>query len=355
LSKHAFGTPEDYLTLDEDVPRAAYEITASVSSLEDKLEDLRRIAFENSSGSSRTSAATTGEGNYISNPLERYLDLIRPSPVPGMGGESGAGADSQRAPGVSTRDQLTFDDNSRSAIPKVRPHSSYASDLPHGRSTSDSAPYEHPSAPHLEPEPDAMISSAAGLPRQFGRQPVASAHWQIQPGPTSSLPQDQAHSYYSAGPGRTPQSYNRWMASGPEPEYSQGTSGQQGRDAQEQYAGHQHTTQPDSRSGGSISLSGQIEATQLVGTYPQGASGYPPGQHQLFLPSEREHVSTFAPSMQPAQRNTEQIPESLRQRRLRLYQMTERLLQDQLQDAQELRMQSEVRAPTLNPQQVRPE
>jgi glycogenin glucosyltransferase len=311
------------------------------------LEDLRRIAIEGFSGFSRSSASTTGEGNYISLPLEGRLDLMRPRPGPGMGGESGAGEDGQRAPGASARDLLTFDDNAGPATPKVRPHSFYASDLPHGRSTSDSAPYEHPSAPHLDPEPGAMISFASGLPRQ----PVASARWQIQPGPTSSLPQDQARSYYSAG-------YNPWTSSGPEPQYSQGTGGRHVRDVQEQYASHQHTIQSDSGTGGSISLSGQIEGAQPVGIYPQGVPEYPHGQHQLFLPFERD-VSTFAASMQPAQRNTEQIPESQRQRGLSqesVYQITQRLPQTyQTQDAQEPRVQGELRAPNFDAQQVHPE
>ena len=252
LSRHAFGSREDYTH--EDMPQAAHTSTStrheaewdqgsnvtafgalgvpttSVSSPEDKLEDkleyLRRIAIENSSRTSkRTSAPTTGEGNYISHPLETYLDLIRPRPVPGVDGESGAGADGQPAPRVSTGDELTFDDNSRSAIPNVRPHSSYASD-----------------------------------------------------------------------------------------------------------------------------------AAQLVGTHPQGASEYPPGQHQLFLPSEREHGSKFAASMQPAQRNTKQIPESQRRRRLlqESYQITQSLLETyQAQVAQEL--QGENQAPDSDAQQVGPE
>ena len=317
------------------------------------LGDLRRIAIEGFSGSSRSSASTTGDGNYISLPLEGRLDLMRPRPGPGMGGESGAGANGQRAPGASARDQLTFDDNAGPATPKVRPHSFYASDLPHGRSTFDSAPYGHSSAPHLEPEPDAMISSASGLPRQLGRQPVASAsaRWQIQPGPTPSLLQDEARSYFSAG-------YNPWTPSGPEPQYSQGTSGQQVRDVQEQYARHQHAIQSDRGIGGSISLSGQIEGARPVGAYPQGAPGYPHGQHQLFLPSERD-VSTFAASMQPAQRNTEQIPESQRQRGLpqeSVYQIMQKLPQRyQARDAQEPRVQGELRAPKFDAQQVHPE
>ena len=265
LSKHAFGVPEDYLTLDEDIPQAAYTSTStrheavwdqgsnvtasgalgvpttSASTPEDKLEDLRRIgiAIENSSGLSRTSAATMGEGNYTGLPLERFLDLIRPRPVPGMGAESGAGADGQRVPDVSTE----------SAIPNVRPRSSYASE-------------------------------------------------------------------------------------------------------------HQRTTQSDSGAGGSVSLSGQIEAAQPVGTYPQGTSGYPPGKHQLVLSSEREHVSTFAASMQPAQRNTKQIPESESERRRRLlresYRITQGLLQTyQAQVAQEL--QGDDRARILDAQRARPE
>ena len=53
---------------------------------------------------------------------------------------------------------------------------------------------------------------------------------------TSSVPQDQARRYFSAGPSRPPQSYNPWMPTGSEPEYSQSTSGRQVRDVQEQCA-----------------------------------------------------------------------------------------------------------------------
>ena len=314
------------------------------------LEDLRRIAIEGfagfSSSSKTTSAATTGEGNYISLPLEGRLDLMRPRPGPGMGGESGASVEEQRAPGASARDQL---DNSGSATPKVQPHPFYAGDLPYGRSASDSAPYELPSVPHFDLEPDAPASD---LYRQFGRQPAASTRWQIQPGPTSSLPQDQARSYYTAGPSDPPQSYNPWMPSGSELEYSQGTSGRQVPfpDVQEQYARHQHTTKSESGTGGSISPTGQIEGARPVGTFPQGASGYSHGQHQVFLPFERERVTTFADPRRTAQSNTERIPELQRQRgppRESVYQVTPQTYQ--AQGALELR------APNFDAQQVHPE
>ena len=320
------------------------------------LEDLRRIAIEGFSGfsssSKTTSAATTGEGDYISLPLEGRLDLMRPRPGPGMGGESGAKAEEQRAPGASARDEL---DNAGSSTPNVRPYPFYAGDLPHSHSTSDPA-YEHPFVPHFDPEPDATISSASGLYRQLGRQPVASARWQIQPGPTSTLPQDLARSYYTAGSSHPPQSYDPRIPSGSELEYSQSTSGRQVPDIQGQYAGHRHTTQSESRIGGSVSLSGQIEGARPVGTYPQGASGYPHGQHQLFLPFEREHALTFAASRRSAQSDPEQMPESLGQRgppQGSVYEVTPQRYQ--AQDAQELHAQGEVPAPDFGAQQVHTE
>ena len=294
------------------------------------LEDLRRIAIDGFSGVSSvsgTSAATTGEGSYISLPLEGRLDLMRPRPGPGTGGESGASADGQRAPDPSTRSQLTFDDNAGSATPKVS------------------------SGPHFHPDLNAMISSALGLPRQW-EHPAASSRWQIQPGPTSSLPQDQPRSYYSAEPSHLPQSYNAWMPSGSEPGDSQVSSGRQG-----QYVGLQHTTQIDDGAGGPNLVSGRIEGAQPVGTYPQGASVYPHGQHQLFLP---EQVSALAESGRSVQSDIEQIQELLRQRGLHesVYQTTQRLLQAyqaQEQNATETHVQGEVRASGFDAQQVHPE
>ncbi len=333
--------------------------TSSVLSL----EDLRRIAIEGFSGVSslsRTSAPTTDEGSYISLPLEGRLDLMRPRSGPEVGGESGAGADRQRAPDASVRGQLTFDDNAGSTTPQVRPHLFYASNLPHDRSTSDSAPYEVPSGPHFHPDPDGLISSVSDLLRQWGH-PEASARWQIQPGPPSTLPQDQARSYFSAGPSHPPQSYNAGVPSGSEPGDARGMGGRQVRDIQGQYAGVQHTTQLDGGAGRPILLSGRTEEVQPVGSYPQGVSVYPHGQHQLFLPFEREQVSTSAVSGQPAQSNVEQILESLRQRGLPqelVYQITQRLQQTyqaQEQNTQEPHVQGEVRGPDFNAQQVHPE
>jgi glycogenin len=301
------------------------------------LEDLRRIAIEGFSGVSsvsRTSAATTGEGSYISLPLEGRLDLMRPRPGPGTGGESGASADGQRAPDTNARGQLTFDNN------------------------AGSAPYDVSSGPHFHPDLNAMISSASGLPRQW-ENPAASARWPIQPGPTSSLPQDQARSHYSAEPSHPPQSYNAWMPSGSEPGDSQVSSGRQVRDIQGQYVGLQHTTQIDGGAGGPILRSGRIEGAQPVGTYPQGASVYPHGQHHL-LPFEGEQVSALAESRRSVQSNIEQIQESLRQRGLQesVYQITQGLLQAyqaQEQNVTETHVQGEVRASGFDAQQVHPE
>lgn len=316
------------------------------------LEDLRRIAIEGFSGvssASRTSDATTGEGSYLSLPLEGRLDLMRPRPGPGMGGESSAGADGQRAPG-----QLTFDDNAGSATPKVRPHLFYAPDLPHDRSTSDSTPFEVPSGPHFHPDLDAMISSASasGLLRQW-EHPTALARWQDQPGPTSPSLQDQARTYYSAGPSYPPHGYDAWMPSGSKPGDSQLSSGRQVRDIQGQYVGPQHTTQIDGGAGEPILLSGRIEGAQPVGTYPQGA--YLHGQH-LILPFEREQVSGHTESGLSVKSNMEQVQESLRQLGLQesVYQRLLHAYQAQGQNATESHVQGEVRASGFDPQQVHP-
>ena len=280
------------------------------------LEDLRRIAIEGFSGvssASTTSAAIAGEGSYISLPLGGRLDLMRPRPGPAVGGESGAGGGGQPAPDASARRQLTFDDKAGSTTPKVRPYLFYAADLPHDRLNSDSTPYEVPSGPHFDPDLIPMISSASGLPRQW-EHPAASARWQIQPGPTSSLPQDQARSYYSAGPSHPPQSDNAWMPSRSEPGDSQVSSGRQVR---------------------------HIQGAQPVGTYPQGASVYPHGQHQHF---GREQVSGLAESRRSVQSGLQDSE----------YQMAQ-AYQAQEQKIPGTYVQGEVRASGFDAQQVHPE
>jgi glycogenin glucosyltransferase len=294
------------------------------------LEDLRRIAIEGFSGISRTVTATMGEGasegKYISLPLEGRLDLMRPRPEPEKEDESGASADGLQVPGAGAGDQHTFDDRAGSLTPRMRPISFYVSDPAHDRPSSDSAPYE-PHAPHFGPELGATVFFASDLSSvQTGWQPAAAAHRQIQLGPTSTFSQDQARSYYSAGPSGSPPLNYAWVPSQSGPEYSQGISDRQVRDVQGPYIGPQHATQSG---GGTFPESGQIEGTMPGGTYPQGALGIPHG-HRHFLPSERGHVSTSAVTWRPPLGDAEQILGSPQQHRLPLepvYQVTQRQLQ----------------------------
>ncbi|KAI0308166.1 hypothetical protein B0F90DRAFT_1833249 [Multifurca ochricompacta] len=146
-------------------------VVPATSSL--SLEDLRRVAIEGFSGvggNSRTSFASSGEGNYTSLPLEGRLDLMRPRPIPTKDHESNADAEKQQASNSGSGERLAFDDNAGSSTPKARPSS-----------------------------------------------------------------------YYSAGPGH-PQTYNSLMPNAPSrstPEYPQGTSDAQIRDAQWTSTGQQ--------------------------------------------------------------------------------------------------------------------
>jgi len=345
------------------IPQAAYALTryeavwdqaapvvpaSSGSAL--SLEDLRQIAIEGFSGisgvsgSSRIPSATTGEGAYISLPLEGRLDLIRPRPGPETerDRESHATLDEQPALGTSAGD---FDYDAGSSTPKAQPSSFYVSNLPHDRPTSDSGPYDS------GPDPGAIIFPASGPPWLAGAQLAAAARWQIQPGPTSSLPQDQTRSYYSAG--LPSQGYDRWIPSGFVPEYSQGTDDGQVQDEQGQYPGSQHASQLAGGVLKSFPQSGQIEGTLPVGTYPQPFAGQPHGQRHLFLPSEREHVSAFAAPRQTPQISTEHIPGLPPHRGLpqgAIHQVTQR--PPQTHTAQDSRRFHEAQTPSLGAQQV---
>ena len=283
---------------------------------------------------------------------------MRPRPGLEKGHESGA----------SARDQLTFDDSARSSTPNAGHSPFYVADLPHDRPTSDSAPYEFPSALHFGPEPGTTISPGLGSPQQAGMQPAAAARWQIQPGPTSPLPQDLARSYYSAEPSHPPpQSYSPWVLSESVSEYhSQSTSNRQVPDFQGSFVGQQQgtsdrhvpgvrgpitgrqqVTQSDGEIRRSIPQSGQFEGTLPVGTHLQGPSGLPYGHRQFFLPFEPEYVSTSAAPTRPTQSYTEQIPGLPRQHVLPQT--------DQAHVSREFHMQEEVQAPKLGVQQVHPE
>ncbi|KAH9968597.1 hypothetical protein BC827DRAFT_1164258 [Russula dissimulans] len=313
------------------------------------LEDLRRIAIEGFfgisgvSGVSKIPSATTGEGAYISLPLEGRLDLMRPRPGPETerDRESHATLDEQPAPGTSAGD------NAGSSTPKARPSSFHPSNL---RPTSDSGSYELLSATHSGPDPGAVIALASGSPWSPGAQLAAATRRQIQPGPTSSLPQDQTRSYYSAGPSRPPsQGYDTWMPSGLVPEYSQGTGEQQVQGKQGQYPG----SQPASQLAGDVFLqAGQIEGTLPFGTYPQAFAGLPHGQRYLSLPSEREHVSASATPRQTPQFSTEHIPVLPPHRGLpqeAIYQVTQRA--PQTHTVRDSRQFYEAQTPSLGAQQ----
>lgn len=326
------------------------------------LEDLRRIAidgFSGFSGASGTFTAKTGEGSYMSLPLEGRLDLMRPRPEPEKGPELGASSDGPQAPGADAGDQLTFDDRAGSSTPtpQVRPSSHYFGDLP-DRLASGSVPYELPYVPHFGPEPGTTILHTPGSSLQTSWQPAtaATAHWQVQPGPSSTLPQDQARSYYSASPsGPQPQTYKPWMPSQSGLEYSQGTSDRQVRDVRGSFIGPQHAIQSG---GGTFPQSGPIEGTLPDGAYTQSALGYPHG-HPHFLLSEREHASTSAATRQSARTGAEQIPGPPRQHGLSpepVYEVMQRQRQTyQSRDSQEFYLQGGGQAPNVGGvQQVHP-
>ncbi|KAI0296247.1 hypothetical protein BC826DRAFT_1006072 [Russula brevipes] len=308
------------------------------------LEDLRRIAIEGFSGvssASRTSAATTGEGKYISLPLGGRLDLMRPRPGPEKDRESGASADDPRAPGASA--QLTFDDSAGSPTPNVRFSSFSASDLPRDHLTSDPGIYELPSALHFGPEPGDMLSSTPGFPLEMRGQLAAPARWQIQADPTSSLSQEQARGNYSTGPShQLPQGYPG-ISSGSGPGLLQGSRDRQVRDVR----------------GPFTRQLGQIEGVPPVGIYPQSTADYVQEQRRFIQPLDREPMSTSLTPRPPAHSNTEQLPGSPRQRRLPqelAHQVTQGLLQPyQARDSQLLYVQGEGQIPQLGAQQVHPE
>jgi len=329
------------------------------------LEDLRRIAIEGFSGFSGapgTLTARTGEGSYLSLPLEGRLDLMRPRPGPEKGRELGASSDSPQAPGAGAGDQLTSDDRvgSTTPTPQVRPGSLYFGDLP-DRLTSDLAPYELPHVPQFGPEPGTAKIPTPGSSLQTAWQPAATAttRWQVQPGPSSTLPQDQTRSYYSAeSSGPQPQTYKLWIPSQSGPEYSQaqGTSDRQVGDVRGPFIGPQHAMRSG---GGTFPQSGPIEGTLPDGAYPQSALGYSHGHPRFFMPSEREHASASAVTRQPARTDTEQIPGSPRQHGLSPepgYEVIQRWRQaSQLQDSQEFYVQGGGQAPNVSGvQQVHP-
>jgi glycogenin len=296
------------------------------------LEDLRRIAIEGFSGItgiSGTSVAPTSEGNYISLPLEGRLDLMRPRPGPEKGRESSASAGGQRVPGDSVGDQPTSDDHGGLLTPKPPPSSFYTGDLSHH---PDSGPLGPSSVRYFSLEPSATMPSDLSPFQLSGTQPAAAARWQTQPGPSSSLPQDRARSYFSAGPSRPqPHSIDQWTPSRIGPEYPQGTSDRQAWDLQGSF-------------------------TRLpAGTYLEGLSEYSHTQRQFSLPSEQNIESIVALS-QPAQTNEEALglPYQPGQPLQSAYQLTQRLPQayNQAQDPQQFYVQGQKPALNLGPKQT---
>ncbi|KAI0257179.1 hypothetical protein BJV78DRAFT_16958 [Lactifluus subvellereus] len=325
------------------------------------LEDLRRIAIEGFSGITsvpRTSVASFGEGNYISLPLEGRLDLMRPRPAPEKGLETSASAGGQNTPSASVGDQPTFDDNTGSLTPEVPPHSFYTGDFPRHYTVPDSGPHGPYSVPYFNAEPSVTIPSASSPSQQTGTQLAAAGRWQIQPGPTSFLPQDAARSYYLAGPSRPqPQSINPLIPSGIGPEYPQGTSDRQAPDVQGPLTRHQHATQSYSGIGESYTQSGQMEELLPARTYLQG-SEHPHVQRQFLLPSEQKSESISAPK-RPAQSNEEVpgFPHQPGQPQKPVYLLTQSLPQAyyQAQEPQQFYVQGHDPALNLGPRQTRSE
>ena len=250
------------------------------------LEELRRIAIEGFAGissASRTSVATSSEGNYTSLPLEGRLDLMRPRPKSSKSPELNADTEDQQALDDGGRGhQFISEDNAGSSTPKAQSHFLYSGDQLPGP-PSVSGQYEYLS-PNIGPASNAVMSSVSSLTWQPG--PQHAARWQVQPGPTSLLPPDQARSYYSGS--------------------------QQTREVQAQYTAHQHAIQPHSRIGESYAPS-----TRVSGVLPERADPYRSSEYtHMQLPAvlqfgqDRGSISAHLPT-QAAESHETQAPRSL--------------------------------------------
>ncbi|KAN0133220.1 glycosyltransferase [Lactarius tabidus] len=211
------------------------------------LEELRRIAIEGFAGissASRPSVATPSEGNYTSLPLEGRLDLMRPRPKSSKSHELNADMEGQQVLDDGGRGyQFSSEDNVGSSTPKAQPRFLYSADH-RPDSPSVSGQYQY-LLPNIGPESSAVMSPVSSLTWQPG--PQHTAHWHVQPGPTSLLPPDQARSYY--------------------------TGSHQTRDVRAQSTAHPHPIQPHSGTGELYAPSARVS-----GVLPESADLY---SHQL--------------------------------------------------------------------------
>ena len=252
------------------------------------LEELRRIAIEGFAGISSASKASVdapSEGNYTSLPLEGRLDLMRPRPKPSKSPELNVDKEGQQALDDGGRGhQFSSEDNAGSSTPKAQPHFLYSGDhLPDPPSVSGQHEYL---SSNIGPGSNAVMSSVSSLTWQPG--PQHAARWQVQPGPTSLLPPDQARSYYSGS--------------------------HQTREAQAQYTAHQRPVQPHSRTGESYAPS-----TRVSGVLPERADLYRSSEYMhtqlpavLQFGQDRGSISTHFPT-QAVESNETQAPRSLHQ------------------------------------------
>jgi glycogenin glucosyltransferase len=252
------------------------------------LEELRRIAIEGFAGissASRTSVAAPSEGNYTSLPLEGRLDLMRPRPQSSKSHELNADMEGQQALDDGGRGhQVSSEDNAGSSTPKAQPRNLYSGDHGPG-SPFVSGPYQYLS-PNIEPESSAVMSPVSSLTWQPG--PQHAAPWQVQPGPTSLLPPDQARSFY--------------------------TGSHQTREVRAQSTAHQHPMQLRSGTGESYAPSAQVSGVLPERADLYRSSGYTHTQLPAVLQvgQERGPISTHL-STQATESNETQAPRSLHQ------------------------------------------
>ena len=302
-------------------PNASTVPVASTMSL----EELRRIAiegFSGISGVSRTSVATTSEGNYTSLPLEGRLDLMRPRP---KSLELSADLEDQHSPDEGGRGhQFTSEDNTGSSTPKARPHLFYSGGhLPHSPSVSE--PYEH-LIPNFGSESSAAISSVASLTWQLGPQHTADR--QIQPGSTSLLPSDLARSYH--------------------------TGVHQSREGRVPFTAQQRPIQTQRGSMELHTPSAQVLGVPPHGTDPYSSSGYTNAQFQTVLQYGRERGPISTHLLHPTAESSErQAPGSLNQEegfQPPVFPPTERLPRTTREEFQRayMRRQDQVLTPVLH-------
>jgi glycogenin glucosyltransferase len=252
------------------------------------LEELRRIAIEGFAGissASRPSVATPSEGNYTSLPLEGRLDLMRPRPKSSKSHELNADMEGQQVLDDGGRGyQFSSEDNAGSSTPKAQPRFLYSADH-RPDSPSVSGQYQY-LLPNIGPESSAVMSPVSSLTWQPG--PQHTAHWHVQPGPTSLLPPDQARSYY--------------------------TGSHQTRDVRAQSTAHPHPIQPHIGTGELYAPSARVSGVLPESADLYRSSGYTHTQLPAVLKfgQERGPISTHLPT-QATESNETQAPQSLHQ------------------------------------------